>query len=243
MTTTSAQQSAIAQADAVRQMQSLKSNVGLIEGEILNAEASDADGSYDQSVAAVRYQDKDRISMWSMATGAHSYALRYMVPEFAKQQDAKKKPIWAFRESDIPEKVREMRLKVTKLRCFLHVDEPGSDKLFAMGFHSCIAASIPTTEARERHMKSSHSNALRALIQERSDRERSEDREDRQITRDLLRTIAGGQQPATAIAKAEVEPKKLIQQACEQCDLVLESTSKVGLSSKMRAHIRKTHYA
>ena len=122
---------------------------------------------------------KDMVSMWNRETGAHSYALPYMVPDLAKQRvksgKYKGSQQFAFRNSDVPAEILNLP-KGLKLPCFLNDSHPDHAKYRGQGFAACAADGLSSEIARKTHMKKSHPRAWATIQEDTEQARRDEDR-------------------------------------------------------------------
>lgn len=205
--------------------------------------------------------------MWNRETGAHSYALPYMVPALAKQRVKaglyKGQQQFAFQKSALPDAVLNKPV-ATKLACYLNETHPKSEYYYSFGFRNCIAKSIPTRVALEHHMAKSHPRAW-AMIQkdeEESRRDRSEARE--QANLETMQALVAqlvannapvaapepvAEAPAAVVEPVAADPDEEVVDAadaqffatCPTCKEDIPGRSQAGAVASLRAHERREH--
>ena len=191
-------QAVAAQEDAIR---AIKSNVSSINvGEQLNSDNPDISGE----VTNIRY--KDLVSMWHRETGIQSYALPYMVPEFAKQRLPGGLSTFVFREEDLADSVR-YKPEIEGHLCYLNPKHPDSARYHAMGYPKCISKPRPSMAVLESHMAKSHKPAWATIQKERDDALVEEDRTFQRKQTEALQALV------ERLARGQVIPDEEIQQA------------------------------
>jgi hypothetical protein len=252
--TTQAQRYAEAVADQT-EAQLLSSNItpGMKVGE----ELASPNGEITGEVTDILH--KNLVSMWNRETGAHSFALPYMVPDLARQRlksgTYQGASTFVFRLSDLPAEVRNRPVGV-KLPCYLNETHPDAGKYHAMGFARCLAKSIPSQAALESHMAHSHKQAWSTIQKELEDTRRDEDREfsrSNTLALQALVTRLSGGQPvlpaevvspegqAAVVEVAEEAASDAFTETCDKCGVVIGASGLLAAHNKMAAHKRKEH--
>ena len=137
--------------------------------------------------------------------------------------------------------------------CFLHEDQPERAKYAAMGFSACRKSSLPNRFQAANHARNKHRYEWKAVEDERAASER---REDRQVQRELLRSVT----PARAVTVAtESEPlivpespivvvEDPIEQPlavksgqCGKCDWKSDAKRSASRKMSLKRHIGSAH--
>ena len=134
--------------------------------------------------------------------------------------------------------------------CFLHEDQPERAKYAAMGFSACRKSSLPNRFQAANHARNKHRYEWKAVEDEREARER---REDRQVQRELLRSVTPAQ--AVPVAEPPLVSDKVIQDEpltnlpapavksgqCDQCGWKSDAKRSSSRKMSLRRHIGSAH--
>lgn len=148
------------------------------------------------------------VNIWNRETGAHSYALPYMVGDLAKQLvkagPYRGKSQWVFRFNDLADDLQHPQ-QIERFVCYLNEGHQDAQRYAAMGFGHCPRTGMPSVAALEKHMSSSHKRAWATIQKEVEDKRRDEDRDFARANtialQSLVERLAGG---ATAAPVAGV---------------------------------------
>lgn len=125
------------------------------------------------------------------------------------------------------------------LRCLLHAEHPDRHTLDHLMLDDCTKrGKMPHKAALRRHMKAKHREAWETIQQDRVERREDEATSDRKGFNSAMLTIAGGEAAARSKARSQ---KPVIVESCEVCGQEFESTVKVAVLAKLKAHMKAEH--
>jgi hypothetical protein len=202
---------------------------GVVKGTILSS---------DETPTRVRDLEFDGyVEMWERYTGSHRLQPRWLLWQAlsAVYPDGphKGEKVFTLTNPKIPQSHGD------DLPCLLHPEAEEHDRLVSMGYKPCRKEHIPNRTARDRHIRSSHKSAWAFLQEDKAERMRQEDRE---IQRDLLRTMA---EVAASGARASVAPEIVVPSRsdlysadCKECGKVFRSSTKKRAAARVIQHSR-----
>ena len=165
---------------------------------------------------------------------------RNQLNERLKQRLDDGRPAWLSpKDTWIPKGVT----KSLMLKCLLHYAHPDRARMDALGLPVCSTnkQNIPDQATLTRHMAKKHKDSWAAIQQDITrQREDKRDATQERMAEALTASLTGNR--TVAAPKAQVAPTAIpesVSHECEVCHIVVTAAGKLGLASKVKAHMKQ----
>lgn len=208
----------------------------LHEGEIINAPS-------DENPLPMRVTDlnfRGYRKVWDTKTGDMSLQPYWLLWQAARKHHPDGTQMFTTADPHIPQDHGE------DLFCPLNPNAPEEERFTGMGFKPCRKQHIPHMAAQQSHLEHSHKRAFIAIQQKFERIQREEDRElqlraitaQERVAEAMLSQVGGGAPTRrTSISGTDTA----VAGECDTCHEQITAKNKLGLNSKMRAHMRNAH--
>lgn len=202
----------------------------LHEGEIINIPSEE--NPLPMRVTDLNFRGYRKV--WDTKTGDMSLQPYWLLWQAARKHHPDGTPMFTTADPKIVQDHGE------DLYCPLNPNAPAEERFSGMGFKPCRKMHIPHMAAQQSHLEHSHKRAFIAIQRKFTQAQREEDRELQ------LRAITAQEKVAAAMLESignRAVPQRIVDVVgeCDICHEQLSAKRKLGLNSKMRSHMKRTH--